>query len=222
MQIEAYRCRERALLRDYEALKHRARAAGIDLKAPPPPEAALRSDQPTTSPLQQAAEASAVASASAPTHLALTALNEQHPLWIKTAHGRVRGALARLFEASVLMSHGRACLARRCYFKASSLAQAALDRTQDASSTASDCPHLEYMDGSAWGPPQVPGTLLVAGNELHFVETHARVAPGDYLGLRALKVCCIDGPCTSAWTTINTQAKPSVMWARLRSGAVHL
>jgi len=120
-RIEAYRCRERALLRDYEALKHRARAAGIDLKAPPPPEAALRSDQPTTSPLQQAAEASAVASASAPTHLALTALNEQHPLWIKTAHGRV------------------------------------------------------------------PGTLLVAGNELHFVETHARVAPGDYLGLRALK-----------------------------------
>ncbi len=35
---------------------------------------------------------------------------------------------------------------------------------------------------------QVPGTLLVAGNALHFVETHARVAPADYLGLRALKV----------------------------------
>ncbi len=34
----------------------------------------------------------------------------------------------------------------------------------------------------------MPGTLLVAGNQLHFVETHARVAPADYLGLRALKV----------------------------------
>lgn len=35
---------------------------------------------------------------------------------------------------------------------------------------------------------QVPGTLLVAGNSLHFVETHARVGPEQFLALRALKV----------------------------------
>lgn len=35
---------------------------------------------------------------------------------------------------------------------------------------------------------QVPGTLLVAGDDMHFVQTRARVSAADYLGLRALKV----------------------------------
>jgi hypothetical protein len=35
---------------------------------------------------------------------------------------------------------------------------------------------------------QVPGTLLLEGDDLHFVQTHARVSASDYLGLRALRV----------------------------------
>ncbi len=35
---------------------------------------------------------------------------------------------------------------------------------------------------------QVPGMLLIAGDDLHFVQTHARVSAADYLGIRALKV----------------------------------
>lgn len=35
---------------------------------------------------------------------------------------------------------------------------------------------------------QVPGTLLLEGDDMHFVQTHAHISASDYLGLRALRV----------------------------------
>lgn len=123
-RVEAYRCRERVLLRDYQAVLGQAREAGVILskQRKVPIDGADGADGAVIlSPLQQVSEASDDNTACAPTHLVLSSLTEQHPIYINTPHGRV------------------------------------------------------------------PGTLLVAGNSLHFVEMHARVGPGEYLGLRALK-----------------------------------
>lgn len=118
-RVEAYRCRERILLRDYQVLLSRAAVAGIDLSQQSTEIPHEDDGTAAHSPLQQVA-ASNSGTASAPTHLALCSLTERHPIHIHTSHGRV------------------------------------------------------------------PGTLLVAGNSLHFVETHARVGPAEYLGLRTL------------------------------------
>lgn len=128
-RIEAYRCREKLLLRDYEVLRLRARHAGVDVSPPAPQELQLNGgasakQQPrqlAISPLQQAASVQPTTATAPPQHLALTPLDSSPPIWL-----RVNGS-------------------------------------------------------------RVPGTVLVEGDDLHFVQTHARISASDYLGLRALR-----------------------------------
>lgn len=98
-QVEAYRCREKLLLRDYETLRLRAQQAGIDLSPPARQQASQgagsgAAQQPApqngTSPLQQAASVLDGAGAAPPQHLALTPLDGDHPLWLYVNGSRVR------------------------------------------------------------------------------------------------------------------------------------
>jgi hypothetical protein len=88
LQVEAYRCRERILLRDYQVLLSRAAVAGIDLSQQSTEVPHEDDGTAAHSPLQQVA-ASNSGTASAPTHLALCSLTERHPIHIHTSHGRV-------------------------------------------------------------------------------------------------------------------------------------
>lgn len=108
LQIEAYRCREKLLLRDYEAVRLRARQAGLDVSPPAPPPAQPQpqpqqqqpqrpqQSQPqlqengAVAPLQQAAARRASNGAAQPQHLALTALDESHPLWLHLDGSKVQ------------------------------------------------------------------------------------------------------------------------------------
>lgn len=98
-QIEAYRCREKLLLRDYEALRLRARQAGIDVSLPAPQQpqpngcisgAQQPTSQPDVSPLQQAVSVRSGGGGAPPQHLALTPLDGSQPLWLYVNGSRVR------------------------------------------------------------------------------------------------------------------------------------
>lgn len=96
-QIEAYRCREKLLLRDYEVLRLRARHAGVDVSQPAPQELQLNGgasakQQPAQlaiSPLQQAAIVQPTAATAPPQHLALTPLDSSPPIWLRVNGSRV-------------------------------------------------------------------------------------------------------------------------------------
>lgn len=121
LQIEAYRCREKLLLRDYEALRLRARHAGIDVSPPAPQQpqpnggasgAQQPTAQPDVSPLQQAASVRSGGGAALPQHLALTPLDGSHPLWLYVNGSRVRSSSAWR-SLAVCHAHG-VCATRSC------------------------------------------------------------------------------------------------------------
>lgn len=98
-QVEAYRCREKLLLRDYETLRLKAQQAGIDLSPAARQQAnqgagsnaaQQAAPQTGTSPLQQAASVLDGAGVAPPQHLALTPLDGDHPLWLYVNGSRVR------------------------------------------------------------------------------------------------------------------------------------
>lgn len=126
-RIEAYRCRERLLLRDYDQIRKRARELGIQLTGARAQQSATETPPVLTSLEQAAADQDSSLHDEPPTHLCLTALDETHPLWLQTRRGKV------------------------------------------------------------------PGTLHVVADDLHFVQTHAKISAADYLGIRSVKASADDG-----------------------------